>query len=216
MSAASENGLDGRLDDGPEYRWPIPPPEGWTADDLDRIPGLPPHTELIDGSLVFMSPQTRFHLRCMRLLEYGLLAQAPEHLDIDREFTVKLDNKNRPEPDILVIPADADSGPDQTWHRPEDVILAVEVVSPDSRERDREVKPRKYAAAGVPHFWRVEKDEDKGLPVVYVYELDPATKSYSLTGIFHDRLKVTVPFDIEIDLTAINRRPGAAPDRERG
>ncbi|CAM5608158.1 hypothetical protein SALBM311S_10452 [Streptomyces alboniger] len=205
MSAASENGLD----DEPAYRWPIPPPEGWTADDLDRNPGLPPHTELIDGSLVFVSPRTWFHLRCMRLLEYSLLSQAPDHMDVDREFTVRLDDKNRAEPDLLVIPAEAATGPSQTWHRPEDVILAVEVVSPDSRERDREVKPRKYAAAGVPHFWRVEQDDDKGFPVVYVYELDPATKAYALAGIFHDRLKVSVPFDVEIDLTAINRRPGA-------
>ncbi|MGW0840371.1 Uma2 family endonuclease [Streptomyces sp. NPDC002787] len=216
MCAASNDDLDGRHDDEPEYRWPIPPAEGWTADDLDRIPGLPPHTELIDGSLVFLSPQTRFHFRCLRLLEYSLLGQAPEHLEVDREFTVKLDDRNRPEPDLLVTRAAADSGPDQTWHRPEDVLLAVEVVLPDSRERDREVKPRKYAAAGVRHFWRVEKDDDNGLPVIYVYELDPATKSYGLTGIHHDHLKITVPFDIEIDLTAINKRPGASQgDRQR-
>ncbi|MCD7438685.1 Uma2 family endonuclease [Streptomyces lincolnensis] len=206
MSAVSDDGPD----DEPVYRWPIPPPEGWTADDLDRIPGLPPHTELIDGSLVFTSPQTRFHLRCMRLLEYNLLSQAPDHFDVDREFTVRLDDRNRPEPDLLVVPAEAATGPSQTWHRPEDVILAIEVVSPDSRQRDREVKPRKYAAAGVRHFWRVEQDDDKGFPVVYVYELDPATKSYGLTGIFHDRLKLSVPFDIEIDLTAVNRRPGSS------
>ncbi|WP_329301330.1 Uma2 family endonuclease [Streptomyces sp. NBC_00659] len=206
MSAASENGLD----DEPAYRWPIPPLEGWTADDLDRIPGLPPHTELIDGSLVFMSPQTAFHGRCMRLLENTLLEQAPDHLDVVREMTIRLDAKNRPEPDVMVFPVDANTGPDQTWYEPEDILLAVEVVSPDSRERDREVKLRKYAEAGVPHFWRVEQDEDKGLPVVYVYELDPATKSYALTGIFHDRLKVTVPFEIEIDLTAVDRRRGGS------
>ncbi|AVH56929.1 MULTISPECIES: Uma2 family endonuclease [Streptomyces] len=206
MSAASENGLD---DERP-YRWPIPPPEGWTADDLDRIPGLPPHTELIDGSLVFMSPQTAFHGRCMRLLESTLLAQAPDHLDVMREMTVKLDAKNRPEPDVLVFPVEANTGPNQTWYKPEDILLAVEVVSLDSRERDREVKPRKYAEAGVPHFWRVEQDEDKGLPVVYVYELDPATKSYGLTGIFHERLKVVAPFEIEIDLTAVDRRRGGS------
>lgn len=58
----------------------------------------------------------------------------------------------------------------------------------------------------MPHFWRVEQDDDRGHPVVYVYELDPATKSYGLTGIFHDRLKVSVPYDIEIDLTAGDRR----------
>ncbi|MEV8032604.1 Uma2 family endonuclease [Streptomyces sp. NPDC086182] len=206
MNAASESGLEGE----PAYRWPIPPPEGWTADDLDRIPGLPPHTELIDGSLVFMSPQTAFHGRCMRLLENALLEQAPDHLDVMREMTIKLDTKNRPEPDVMVFPVDANTGPGQTWYKPEDILLAVEVVSPDSRERDREVKPRKYAEAGVPHFWRVEQDEDKGLPVVYVYELDPATKSYGLTGIFHDRLKATVPFEIEIDLTAIGRRRGGS------
>ncbi|MFI7411281.1 Uma2 family endonuclease [Streptomyces sp. NPDC049627] len=206
MSAASDDGPDDGPDDEPAYRRPIPPPEGWTADGLDRIPDLPPHTELIDGSLVFRSPQTRFHGRTMRLLDNALLAQAPDRLDVMREMTIKLDAKNRPEPDILVFPVEANTGPDQTWYSPEDILLAVEVVSADSRERDREVKPRKYAAAGVPHFWRVEKDEEKGLPVVYVYELDPATKSYGLTGIFHDRLKVSVPFDIEIDLTAVDRR----------
>ncbi|WP_307626903.1 Uma2 family endonuclease [Streptomyces turgidiscabies] len=200
MSAVSED----ELGDEPPYRWPIPPAEGWTADDLDRIPGLPPHTELIDGSLVFLSAQTRFHSRMMRLLDNALLAQAPAHLDVDREMAVRLDQKNRPEPDIVVFPAEAVTGPNQTWYRPEGIVLAVEVVSADSRERDREVKPRKYAAAGVPHFWRVEQDGDQGLPVVYVYELDPATKAYGLTGIFHDRLKVTVPFEIDIDLTAIN------------
>ncbi|MCX4788783.1 MULTISPECIES: Uma2 family endonuclease [unclassified Streptomyces] len=200
MSAASESKLAQQ-----RYRWPIPPEGGWTADDLDRIPGLPPHTELIDGSLVFMSPQTVFHGRAMRLFENALLDQAPDHLDVLREMTIKLDQRNRPEPDVLVFPVEANTGYRQTWFRPEDVILAVEVVSDDSVERDREVKPRKYAAAGVRHFWRVEAS-DEGLPVVYAYELDPALKTYVATGIHHDKLRLTVPFPIEIDLTAINRR----------
>jgi Uma2 family endonuclease len=201
MSAAREYGLDD------QYEWARPPAGGWTADDLDRLPNLPPHTELIDGSLVFVSPQTSFHSRTMRLLENALLDQAPDDLDVIREMSVKLNKRNRPEPDVLVFRADADTGPRQTWYRPEDVILAVEVVSDDSEDRDREVKPRKYAAAGIRHYWRVE--ENKGLPVVYIYELDPATKSYTPTGIYHDRLKLTVPFDIDIDLTAINRRQRA-------
>ncbi|NEA62366.1 Uma2 family endonuclease [Streptomyces sp. SID12488] len=190
----------------------MPPPEGWTADDLDRIPGLPSHTELLDGSLVFVSPQTRFHSRTLRLLEHALLEQAPGHLDVLSRMTVKLDTRNRPEPDVIVFPETANTGPDQTWYEPEDILLAVEVAAADTQDRDREVKPRKYAGAGVPHFWRVERDErdgGKGIPVVYVYELDPATKAYALTSIFHDRLKLTVPFDIDIDLTAINRRPGS-------
>ncbi|MFJ6636335.1 Uma2 family endonuclease [Streptomyces sp. NPDC091376] len=198
MSAAREYGLDD------QYEWARPPADGWTADDVDKLPNLPPHTELIDGSLVFTSPQTRFHTRAMRLLENALMDQAPDHLEAIREMTIKLDRRNRPEPDVLVVPVEADTGPGQAWFMPEDVVLAVEVVSADSLERDREVKPRKYAQARVPHFWRVEQSD--GLPVVYVYELDPATVAYVPVDIFHKRLKVDRPFPVEIDLTAINQR----------
>lgn len=198
MTAAREYGLDDR------YEWPVPPADGWVADDLDKLPNLPPHTELIDGALVVMSPQTRFHMLAMRLLEGALMTQAPEHLDVAREMTMKLDRRNRPEPDVLVVAVDADTGPRQTWFKPEDVILAVEVVSDDSVERDREVKPRKYAQAGVRHFWRVEQED--GLPVVYVYELDPATKQYAVMGIHRKELKLKFPFPLDIDLTTLNRR----------
>jgi Uma2 family endonuclease len=81
----------------------------------------------------------------------------------------------------------------------------VEVVSTESTERDRATKPLKYARAGIQHVWRVEQGQD-GLPVVYVYELDPASRGYAVAGIHHNRLKLTVPFDIDIDLTAIRRR----------
>ncbi|MEV5320718.1 Uma2 family endonuclease [Streptomyces sp. NPDC052687] len=198
MSAARDYGLDD------DYQWPRPPQGGWTADDLDRLPNLPPHTELIDGSLVLVSPQTFFHMRTLRLLEAVLLKQVPDEFDVYREFTVTLDRHNRPEPDVLVVRAGADTGPRATRLLPEDVVLAIEVVSEDSVARDREIKPLKYAKAGIGHFWRVE--ENDGLPVVYVYELDPATAAYTPTGIFHDKLELTVPFPIEIDLTASDRR----------
>jgi Uma2 family endonuclease len=191
------------------YEWPRPPRGGWTADDLDELPHLPPHTELIDGSLVFVSPQTRFHSLVMRLLENSLLSQVPDGLNVIREMTVRLDERNRPEPDVLVYRSEADTDLGQTWYDPKDVVIAVEVVSADSVGRDRGSKPRKYAEAGIRHYWRVE--EDDGLPVVYAYERDPATKSYGLIGIFHDKLVLTVPFPVEIDLTAVNRRPPAGP-----
>ncbi|MET9975393.1 Uma2 family endonuclease [Streptomyces microflavus] len=186
-------------------RYPVPPPEGWIAEDLDRLAGLPRHTELIDGVLVFRSPQRKFHARTLRLLENSILRQLPDDLDVFREFSVVLDGRNRPEPDVLVIPLAAEPGHDETSLRAEDVILAVEVVSPDSEARDRETKPKKYAAAGIVHFWRVEQGPD-GLPVVYVYELDPALKAYTPTGIHHNTLKLDVPFPLSIDLTAINQR----------
>jgi hypothetical protein len=51
------------------------------------------------------------------------------------------------------------------------------------------------------HFWRVENDG--GRPVAYVYELDPATRVYTLTGIFHERLMLPVPFAIDMSLAAL-------------
>jgi hypothetical protein len=48
--------------------WAVPPPGGFTAEDLDRLTDLPPHTELIDGSLAFVGPQAIFRTLMMDLL----------------------------------------------------------------------------------------------------------------------------------------------------
>jgi Uma2 family endonuclease len=182
--------------------WVFPPPGGFVAEDLDHIPDLPAHTELIDGSLVFVSPQASFHMRVVSFLENEIRRAAPQGLLVRREMSVILGKHQRPQPDLFVIPASADR-PRQTFYRGQDLILAVEVVSPESMVRDRSRKPTLYAEAGIAHFWRVEDHSDKA--VVYVYELDPATGSYTATGIHHDRLKLTAPFDLDIDLTGIDR-----------
>ncbi|WP_433577451.1 Uma2 family endonuclease [Nocardia brasiliensis] len=184
-------------------QWLRPPPGGFVAEDLDRLPDLPAHTQLIDGSLVFVGPQTLFHMLVVSLLDSSLRAVAPASIRVRREMTVTLRSDQRPEPDILLIRADYDGGPDLTTYQAADVVLTVEVVAAESRTRDRERKPQLYAQAGIAHFWRVENIDDR--PVVYVYEVDPATKAYALTGIHHDRLKLTVPFDIDIDLSDIER-----------
>ncbi|MGW1224062.1 Uma2 family endonuclease [Streptomyces sp. NPDC001478] len=196
--------------EAPEPRWAVPPVGGWTADDLDTLPNLPPHTELIDGSLVFVSPQTVFHERAIDYLKWQLLSVAPPDLEIFREFTIDVDFQNRPEPDVIVVRADAVEGLRQTRFPASSVVLAVEVVSDDSVTRDRETKPVKYARAKIPHYWRVE--DQGGRTVVYVFELEPVTGAYTSTGIFHDHMKVSVPFPVDLDLTAIMpRRRGADP-----
>ncbi|MFE7561026.1 Uma2 family endonuclease [Kitasatospora sp. NPDC057500] len=180
--------------------WLRPPVDGYTAEDLDRLQDLPPHTELLDGSLIFVSPQTLFHMRTLRTLERALEAAVPDGWQVWREMTIRLNSRNRPEPDLTVVNENADTGPEGTYCDAQDVLLAVEIVSTESRERDREVKPRKYAAAGIAHFWRVESDEE-GHAIVHTYELDPATRLYGLTGIHHKQLKTDRPFPVDIDLT---------------
>ncbi|GAA3429302.1 Uma2 family endonuclease [Streptosporangium nondiastaticum] len=182
--------------------WAFPPPGGFTAEDLDRIPQLPEHTELIDGSLVFVSPQASFHMRAITLLESGLRQHAPREFRVRREMSVVLGAEQRPEPDISVIRASAEQSPEQTFYRGEDVVLVAEVVSPESKERDRKRKPSLYAEAGIRHFWLVENDA--GRPVVHTYELDHVTGAYVVTGVHHDRLKLSSPFEVDIDLTEID------------
>ncbi|MEU1018445.1 Uma2 family endonuclease [Streptomyces sp. NPDC005900] len=181
--------------------WMIPPRiSGWEADDLDLLTQAPRHTELIDGALIFMmSPQRSWHARLVENLTFALRQAAPVGFDAEREMTVRLDKKSRPEPDILVTTAPYD--PDRTWYAPEDVALVIEVVSEESADRDRSLKPFKYAQARIPHFWRVE--DESGAPTVHTYELDTMTSTYVATGIHRNRLKVSVPIPLDIDLDGL-------------
>jgi Uma2 family endonuclease len=83
-------------------------------------------------------------------------------------------------------------------------LLAVEVTSPESEHRDRTVKLRKYAEAGVRNYWLIEEGEINQ-PVAHVYELDEPTGAYAPAGIFRGSLKLTVPFYIEVDLDSLFR-----------
>ena len=183
--------------------WAIPPEGGFTAEDLDRLPDLPAHAELIDGSLVLVSPQRLFHMTVIDLLLRGLRLACPPDLRVYREMTVTLGPRQRPEPDVLVVNASAVTGPDLTTFAPADVLLAVEVVSPDSEERDRRRKPELYAEAAIPYFWLVE--EENGRPVVFSHTLDPVTRRYVADGVHRERLELSVPYAIDIDLTETDR-----------
>jgi hypothetical protein len=59
--------------------WMRPPrAEGWFAEDLDRLPEAPRHTELIAGALVFMvSPQRSWHGRLVTALTTTRSASTP-------------------------------------------------------------------------------------------------------------------------------------------
>ncbi|WP_236075472.1 Uma2 family endonuclease [Streptomyces coffeae] len=188
----------------PTTSWPVPPPDGYTVDDLLTLPDLPPHTELIDGSLVFVSPQRDFHSVMIDLLVSGLRRTVPAEFRVRREMTVVIDKRNGPEPDISVVRADAVRSGEQTYYQVSDVMLAVEVVSPESEARDHDTKPHKYANAGIPYFWRVERAHAGERPVVHVFQLDPETRAYRPTGVHHDRLKLSVPFTVDIDLADID------------
>jgi Uma2 family endonuclease len=165
----------------------------------------PERAELIDGTISIPAPQKKWHSHLVTALCRELDRQTPNGFRAQIGMAVELGRWLMPVPDLLVVTAAAfyREKPSR-YYFAEDVILAIEIVSPDSEERDRDTKPAKYAKARIPHYWRVERQD--AAAVVYAYELDPASNSYGLVGIFHDRLRVSVPFPIDIDLTDPGRR----------
>jgi Uma2 family endonuclease len=86
--------------------------------------------------------QANFPPLTVDLLVNGLRQTAAAELRMRREMSVILGRRQRPELDLIVVRAETDIGAEQTAYQSSDVVLAVEVVSPDSEERDRERKPQ--------------------------------------------------------------------------
>jgi Uma2 family endonuclease len=82
------------------------------------------------------------------------------------------------------------------------VLLVVEVVSPGSETTDRIVKVDQYAKVGIQFYWRIEQAAS-GVPLVYTYVLDPASRDYRDGDVFTGMVKTVAPFPVEIDLGAI-------------
>ncbi|MFE3545477.1 Uma2 family endonuclease [Nocardia sp. NPDC059177] len=180
-------------------QWMYPPRDsGWEADDLDLLPPeAPHHTELLDGALIFnLSPRRSWHDRVIRRLTAALEQVVPSERTVEAQMTIKLNNRSRPEPDIIV--ARVPYSPDRARFFPAEVELVVEIVSAESEDRDRRYKPRLYAEAGLRHLWRIE--DEAGKPVVHTYELDDTTGVYVATGVHRDRLTVSVPIVLDIRL----------------
>lgn len=154
--------------------------------------------EIVDGMIVVSPSASKRHNRLARILANALDAAGRPDWNADTDFDVRLHDvplTNR-RPDVVVYRADTI---DVTPTRPEHVLLVVEVVSPGSETTDRIVKVDQYARAGIAFYWRVEQAAT-GIPLVYTYVLDPATKAYREGDVCTGTVKVAAPFPMEIDL----------------
>lgn len=173
---------------------PLTPPDGWTLDNLP-LADLPKHTELIRGTLV-MSPQSVWHMCAVSTLMTLVEQPCPRRFMVQRRMAVKRSPRTAPEPDLSIIHA-AVYDHDRYFYLPEEVVLAAEVISPESEERDREDKPVLYAMMGIPTFWLVERGEDD-VPIVHEHYLYAGV--YKLMKTHVGRLTTEVPFPIDIPL----------------
>ena len=129
----------------------------WTAADLAAIDDDGHRYEIVDGALLVMTPPTRRHdwvaFRLAALLDAavpaGLYAYGPGAVQLGRSLRA---------PDVVVVrrhPASRTSATDAA----EDVVLAVEVLSPTTETSDRVTKPFEYARGGIQHYWLLDPDE---------------------------------------------------------
>ncbi|MFJ2876824.1 Uma2 family endonuclease [Streptomyces sp. NPDC086796] len=105
--------------------------------------------DVVDGMLVMRPSASKRHNRPARILANALDAAAGPDRNADTGFDVRLQDvppTNR-RPDVTRLPG-RNHRPHA--HRPEHVLLLVEVVSPGSETTDRIMKVDQYAKAGIP------------------------------------------------------------------
>jgi Uma2 family endonuclease len=130
---------------------------------LDEWDAMPEdkNLELVDGVLHVVPAAVPPHQKAQNRLAYWLDEQLPDSLTAYDDVDVTLDSSDRPtvrKPDIVVVTTEAAvRGPKR--FAAEDVVLAVEIVSPGSERVDRVAKPMQYAKAGIAHYWLVELGE---------------------------------------------------------
>ncbi len=136
--------------------------------------------EWVDGKVVFLSPPSTRHQLLVRFLiaslsafieasDAGVLLPSPYQMKLgpdlpgrepDLLFIAK-ENLSRLQKNRLVGPAD----------------LAVEIISPESRARDRGEKFYEYEQAGIKEYWLVDPDREQAefhrLDAHGIYQLVP-------------------------------------------
>lgn len=169
----------------------------YTLEDLPRLPDDAPRVELVDGAIQVTPSPTIGHQDISSLLWLWFRQHAPERYAITQAVGVALSGNTCRQPDVLLYRAGIRL--DRSFLMPNDVFLAVEIVSPGTRRVDRFAKPGEYAAAGIPHYWRVEQD-----PVhIYAYRLGGrpdqiSDRQYELVAESGVRIELTEPFEIKL------------------
>ena len=118
--------------------------------DWEQLPeGFP--AELIDGELVKEPSPVPWHQTVVLRIYRAFFRVIPEDRLLVSPIDVVIDRHNVLQPDVIVLrEADALKGDERYVALP---MLAVEVLSPSTSNRDRAVKTRIYLEAGVNEVW---------------------------------------------------------------
>jgi Uma2 family endonuclease len=169
--------------------------DGWTIDDLDNLPDDGLRYELVDGTLLVSPPPTVGHNSAAFELGVLLKSALDDSWRVVPAPGVVVDRRNYREPDLVVLRRVALTASRASAH---DVLLAVEVMSPSSITNDRLVKPALYARAGIPHYWRLERETE---PVLITHALDG--DAYRETARFLDDVVIGEPARLRFRLAEL-------------
>ncbi|NEP33423.1 MAG: Uma2 family endonuclease [Moorea sp. SIO1G6] len=108
--------------------------------------------ELLEGWLIPKMPKNPPHRASTKLTRNALEAIIPNGWYVDAQEPITLDN-SEPEPDIVIVKGDTRDYLDR-HPGASDLALVVEIAD-STLERDRTLKKRIYARAGISVYWIV-------------------------------------------------------------
>lgn len=158
------------------------------------------HYELAQGVLEVNPKPAVAHQRAMIRLARQLDEQLPAKLVVVAEVDVVLAARSPAtvrSPDLAVLPsAVADTNP--AWCDAADVLLAVEIVSPDSDDRDHVTKYLEYSEAGIPDYWVLDIEERVTLTAYRLIDGE-----YELVGRSSELIEVSEPATLSIAVDSL-------------
>ncbi|ERT07640.1 restriction endonuclease family protein [Lyngbya aestuarii BL J] len=119
--------------------------------------------ELEDGELIIVNPATFRHAFIIRFLTNifeGQINQLSQPWITLSGIGVRTSVNRSRIPDICVIDREKISDLDVSAVM-ESAIIAVEIVSPESKTRDYRYKRSEYSVVGIPEYWIVDSTEQK-------------------------------------------------------
>ena len=180
-----------------------------------EVPSLPPaplsfeeflawaredvRAEWVDGQVILMSPNSADHQLISGFL-YRLLAHMVETrglgLLLYAPFLMRLPTRpSGREPDLLFLASEHMDRFRETYiDGPADLV--VEIVSPDSDERDRVEKLAEYETAGIPEYWLVDPLRQEAR--FYVLGADGRYHAASVDAEGFYRSTVLAPFRLKV------------------
>ncbi|GAB3880177.1 Uma2 family endonuclease [Kibdelosporangium lantanae] len=173
-----------------------------TLEEFDALPeDNTRRYELQEGVLIVTPRAIPLHQRVADHLKDALDQQLSLEWEIFTDVEVALQQTFPPRvrvPDIVVVPEDP-ANETVARFRSEQVLLAIEIISPGSRVTDTATKPVEYAAAGIPHYWVVDLEPPLSLTAYHLagdlgYQEAPAVTK---------RFTTSEPFSLDIDLTKL-------------